>query len=29
MVPLGVDVDGDGVKEAFDPTATDATGMFG
>ena len=24
----GVDVDGDGVKEAFDPTATDATGMF-
>lgn len=24
----GVDVNGDGVKEAFDPTATDATGMF-
>ena len=24
----GVDVDGDGVKEAFNPTATDATGMF-
>lgn len=24
----GVDIDGDGVKEAFDPTATDARGLF-
>ena len=24
----GVDIDGDGVKEPFDPTATDERGLF-